>query len=280
MKIVQEKDVRKCFHKRRPDSHKGDNGKVLVVGGSNDLVGAPALAALAALSCYRTGVDLVTVIAPEKAGFIINRYSPDLIVRKVKGSSFSETDAKNVLDLSKKADCVLIGPGIGQDKKTANFVKKVVSKCGKPMILDADAIKAMKGKKFSGKVLITPHAVEFQIFSGKNPHKNREKIVKQTAKKHDCVILLKGKIDAISDGRKVKLNKTGNAGMTVGGTGDVLAGICAALVAQKNSLFDSACAAAFINGAVGDILLRKKGHGFTASDFLSEIPEVLKKYWK
>ena len=106
------------------------------------------------------------------------------------------------------------------------------------------------------------------------------KAVKEAAAKHRCVILLKGRVDIISDGKKVALNRTGNSGMTVGGTGDVLAGICAGFMGLGLSPFNAACAAAFVNGTIGDKLLRKMSYGFLASDFVKEIPVQVKRIMK
>ena len=274
-------DVVRCARKRDPDSHKGDDGVCLVVGGCSDLVGAPALAAQAALASLRTGTDLVRVAAPEKVAWVINSFSADLITQKLRGPCLSEKHLKEVLAEANKADAVLMGPGAGLHKETVAFFRKAIPKIRKPLILDADALKAAKGMKFSGKVLITPHAREFEVFSGKKVPKllsKRMQAVAAVAKKHKCVVLLKGRFDIVSDGKTTKVNNTGNPGMTVGGTGDILAGLCLGLAAKKNNLLDTACAAAYLNGKAGDILHAVKGYTFIASDFLLVIPKLLKKW--
>lgn len=276
MKFVTSKQAAKCIKKREPDSFKGQNGAVLVIGGNDDLIGAPALAALSALSVLRSQTDLVTVLAPKKCGFVINTYSPDLIVKKVDGKFFSERHLKTALENAEKADAVLIGPGLGLNKHTKKFVKKFAEKTSKPLVADADAIKALAGHMFSQNALITPHQKELEIFCGKKIGKKKEKTAKDTAKKHNCTVLLKGRIDIISDGNTVFYNKTGNAGMTAGGTGDVLAGICTAFAAKGAKMIDAAASAAYINGLAGDRLEKKLGYGFIASDFLKEIPIAIK----
>jgi len=281
-KTINEKELKLFFKKRPKDSHKGQNGVVLVIGGSKDFIGAPALAGMAALSCLRTGIDLCIIAAPEKAGYVINTYSPDLIVKKFKGEYLTKKHLKKILELEKKCDCVLIGPGLGLEKQTIQFVQGLVKKSKKPLVLDADAIKACSGMKFSKKVLITPHNKEFEIFSGKKIKrktlKQKIELVKKTALKHNCIILLKGKIDIISNGEKIIFNKTGNAGMTVGGTGDILSGLCSGFIGLKLDLFDSAKAAAFVNGKIGEKLYKKKGYSYIASDFVKEIPFWIKKF--
>ena len=121
MKFITKKDIR--LPRRSPDSHKGDNGKVLVVGGSKEYAGAVALAGLAAL---RSGADLVNIVAPENAAWAANCYSPDLITSKIKGEHFREEDAKIVFDLMEKFDVLLVGNGTGLSNQTKKFCKKVI----------------------------------------------------------------------------------------------------------------------------------------------------------
>ncbi|MCH7902732.1 NAD(P)H-hydrate dehydratase, partial [archaeon] len=251
--LIKETELKKLFKKRKSNSHKGENGKVLVIAGSDEFSGAPVLVAMSALACMRTGVDLCHVLTPEKTGFVVNTYSPDLIVHKAKGNKLTKKHLKKALELEKKVDSIVIGPGLGRDKATMSFVREVVKKTRKPIVIDADAIHACKGLKFNGAVILTPHEKEFEIFSGKKLSKNlkvKSSFVKKIALKHKCIILLKGKTDIISDDKKIVLNKTGNPGMTVGGTGDVLAGLCAGFSALGLNLFDAAKSAAFVNGKI------------------------------
>jgi len=272
------KDVLK---KRSEESHKGENGRLLIVAGSTDLTGAATIATLAAVTALRTGIDLVLVAAPRDVALTINSYLPDIITLKMDGDFLGKKHIERIMMYEDKVDALLIGPGLGQKKDTNDLVKMILKKTKKPVVLDADAIKAVKGMKFKGNVLLTPHSTEFSIFSGKKVKKglgNEEmgKIVKDAAKKHKCCILLKRKVDVISDGVRLKFNESGNAGMTVGGTGDVLSGLCGAFASTGNDLFDSASAAAFLNGLAGDNAFKKKGYGLIASDLLEEIPLILK----
>ncbi|MBW2996633.1 NAD(P)H-hydrate dehydratase [Candidatus Woesearchaeota archaeon] len=262
------------FLKKR-GQRKGENGRVLVIGGSIDYVGAPALAALAAL---RTGIDLSVVAAPEKAAWQINSYSPDLITKKFEGEFFNWDNVKDIIELAEKFHVIVIGNGLGLEPSTFDFVKEVVERLPQPKVIDADAIKALRGVEFNNAVL-TPHEKEFQILTDEILPEGVEKrasIVKHYSNKHR-IVLLKGKTDIISDGETVKYNKTGNDGMTTGGTGDILAGITAGLIAQSDDLLNSAASAAYLNGKIGDFLLKKKGYGFTASDMIELIPEIKKK---
>ena len=268
---------------RNPKSHKGDNGKVLVIGGSRDYIGAVVLAGLAAL---RSGADIVTIAAPEKVGYAINALSADLIVKKFKGDDFCVSRANDILKLSNNFDAVLIGNGIGMHAKS--FCKKFIKECKKPMVIDADGIKAISLDIVNNSIL-TPHAKELEILLKNSNIKlsiikkiNKEKninkkisIIKKSIKIKNNIILLKGPTDIIISKNKTAFNKTGNAGMTKAGTGDVLAGLCAGYLAQTNDLFQSAVNAAYISGLIGDILLKKKkGYSYLASDMVDEIKKI------
>jgi NAD(P)H-hydrate epimerase len=238
----------------------------LIIGGSRDYVGAVALAGLAAL---RSGVDWVTIAAPEKVGYAINALSADLVVKKYKGDDFSISRVKDILKLEKNFDAVLIGNGIGMHCKA--FVNKYVKKTKKPLIIDADALKHIKLQDVKNAIL-TPHKKEFDILlkNSKLTTNNYRKQLKNN------IILLKGKIDEIITSSKTYYNKTGNAGMTKAGTGDVLAGLCVSFLAQGLSLKQSAINSSFYNGLVGDILLKKKkGFTYLASDLVEEIKKIV-----
>ncbi len=265
MKFVSKKDI--VIPKRSAASHKGDNGKVLVIGGSKEYTGAVALAGLAAL---RSGVDWVTIAAPEKVGWAINALSPDLVVKKYKGDDFCASRAKDILKLENDFDAVLIGNGIGMHAKS--FVKKYVKETKKPLVIDADALKAIRLQDVKNSIL-TPHKVEFEILL-KNSRLNKNSYKKFLK---NNIILLKGKIDEIISKDKTFYNKTGNAGMTKAGTGDVLAGLCVGFLGQGLSLQQSAINAAYFNGLAGDILLKKKkGFTYLASDLVEEIRRIRK----
>ncbi len=258
------------FKKRAKQSHKGDFGRVLIIGGSKDYVGAVTLAGLA---CFATGVDLITIAAPEKVAWAINCKELDFITKKFDGDYFQLKYANKIIKLAKDFDAVLIGPGLGL--KSKKFAKKIVKNIKKPKVVDADAIKAITPKDVKNTIL-TPHEKEFEIFYRKLPKNIKEKTTLIKKIVNDNVILLKGNTDIIVSKDKIKYNKTGNPGMTVAGTGDVLAGLCTGILAQTKKLFESAYYAAYINGKIGDYLFRKKGYSFKASDFIDLIPKFLR----
>ncbi len=275
--IIKKLFLRKIYKKRQPWSHKGQFGKLLVIGGSSVYVGAPLFVALAAL---RSGCDLVRVAAPQRAANIIAR-KPDLITYKLKGNYFSKSHVNKILEMATNMDAVVIGNGLGEHKDTLSAVNNFLEKCRLPITIDADAFKAVaRDKKLLRNQLITPHAGEFFLLTGRsvgNELETRKRAAKNFASKYKCTVLLKGHVDVITDGKKIAINKTGNVYMTKGGTGDTLAGVCGALIARSTPAFDAACAAAFINGAAGDLAAKEKGESMITSDLIEKIPEVIRK---
>lgn len=275
-----EGSILKEIYRERPKwSHKGDFGKLLVIGGSKRYTGAPALVAYSAIASLRAGADLVLVAAPKRAADIIASFSPNLITEPLEGDFVSMKHSKTLDYLMRKFDAVSIGSGLGIEKETEGFVKKFVGKIKKPCVIDADAIKVLKKKRLGGNFVLTPHAYEFYHISGEKPKHDimgRAKVVEKFAKKIGATILLKGAVDIISDGKQTAMNKTGNPYMTTGGTGDVLAGICGGLLAQGISPFKAACASAYITGKAGDLAAKDKGPGLLATDIIEKIPEVIR----
>lgn len=262
------------FLKRPAISHKGDAGRVLVIGGG-PYSGAPALAALAAL---RAGADIVTVAAPKSVSDIIASFSPNLIVRPLSGDILLEEDIPVISRLISRHDVVVMGMGLGTADETGATIQKIVPLC-KKAVIDADALSPQLVPLLNSNIIITPHAGEMKRLSGLDvPHeqKARVELIRNFAKDNDLTVLLKGAVDIISDGVEVRANRTGNAGMTVGGTGDVLAGLTGALFARCDFPLEAAACGAFINGAAGDMAFEEFGFGLLATDVIDYIPKVMK----
>ena len=273
---------------RDSSSHKGNNGRLLVIGGSKDYSGAPAIAGMAAIGA---GADLVYVASPQNAAEAIKSTSPDLIVKSLEGDKLSLKHSDEILSLVDNVDSILIGPGAGIDEDTSKLFNILVTKIKKPIVLDADALKQVELSLIKNRedIILTPHIFEFKsFFKVGNDLKldmdsydfskvdgnitEFQKIIRQIK----GTVVVKGKYDLILSGNKFKINKSGNAGMTVGGTGDALAGISASLLSQGLSSFDSASLATFINGLAGDEAYNIKGNGFSATDLVSYIGSVIK----
>ncbi|RLG21423.1 NAD(P)H-hydrate dehydratase [Candidatus Micrarchaeota archaeon] len=236
--------------------HKGENGYVMIVAADPLYVGAPALSALAAL---RSGCDLAVIAAPEKMAYAINAISPDIVTIKLKGDYLKTSHIKDILQ-SVHFDVLLIGPGLGRRKASLDAASTLMKWQG-PKVIDATAIDVMP--EGCGNCVITPHQEEYRRNFGNFD-------IKRVARE-DFVVLRKGKIDEVSDGKRLFKNKTGNNAMTVGGTGDVLAGLVAGFIAQGYPLYEAACKAAFLNGKAGERAFKKHGYSLLASDLLDEI---------
>ncbi|AEK73318.1 putative YjeF-ralted carbohydrate kinase [Thermococcus sp. 4557] len=264
------------FALRKKGEHKGQNGRLLIIGGSGDYYGAPYLASKAA----SYPVDLVYLAMPSEPARRIN--DPDLILRPVEGRNFSPDHVHELLSMAQKADAVVIGPGIGLAEETKEFVREFVRRCEKPMVIDADGLKAvaedlsvLDGKTF----VLTPHAGEFGVLFGVKPEGSlikKAEVVTEKAGEVGGVILLKGPYDIISDGKTWKYNRTGNRGMTTGGTGDVLAGLVGALLALGNEPLRAASVGAFLNGLAGDMVEEEFGENFTALEVAKKVPRAVR----
>lgn len=262
-------DVFLATSERRGPEHKGDFGRVLTVGGSSFFHGAPVLSAKAAL---RSGADLSLIAAPEcvseKTG------DPDLIFLPVESDDFLSKDDFDTISDS-NFDSMVIGNGLSREDRSAKLVRKLVKNVDKPLILDADALRLIKKrdlKKSPADIILTPHAAEFEFLSGFSP--SPENVV-DFADDTDTTVILKGKEDMITDGSTLKFNLSGNPGMTVGGTGDVLAGLTGALSCNENAgSLQAASASCFLNGYAADLCLKNKGYNFSASDVLEMLPRA------
>jgi NAD(P)H-hydrate epimerase len=274
-------DVR-IVAKRKASSHKGDNGRVLIVGGG-PFFGAPTLAALAAL---HAGADWVTIAAPKSVSSIIASISPNLIVQPLCSEILVEKDVPVISNLVKRHDVVVIGMGLGAEEATKKAVGMIIEDA-KNVVVDADGFYGLHLPLKDKHVIVTPHAGEFSKMGGKEGHaevppeantEERIEFVKEFSKLNKVVTLMKGPSDIISDGVRVKLTRKGNAGMTVGGTGDVLAGITGAFFAIVSDPLKAATAAAFVNGAAGDLAFEEKGYGLLATDVVENITKVMKEF--
>ncbi len=273
-------DFQLVAKRRLPEAHKGEFGKLLVVGGSEVFSGAPFFVASAAL---RAGVDLAYIAASSKTAYAISGMSPDMITIKLDGDHLNTRNVATVRPFLEKSSAVAIGPGLGLHRETKEAVKeliRVAEEAKLPILLDADGLKAFAEFKHQAKtpMVLTPHSGEYQILTGNELSEdlnNRVEEVREAAHELNATILLKGHVDVISDGKRVKLNFTGNPGMTVGGTGDVLSGLVAAFLSQGADPFEAAVAGAFINGAAGDFVKAEKGYHMVASDLLGWIPCIM-----
>ena len=280
---LQSKIVRKFIPERKTKSRKGDNGTVLIVGGSYIYHGAPILSSLAAL---RSGSDLVYTCVPKINAQATRAISPNLIVLPLVDSKLTRGAANKLLgQIPHGLDSATIGMGLAiKDIESLKTLVKPLLKSDVRLSLDASAlVKGILPLIQNQSVVVTPHAGEFKRMFGDSPSdslKERISIVEKHAKKNSLTILLKGPTDIITDGKKTFLNSKKTPAMTVGGTGDVLSGIVAAFLARNRNTIESAAAAAFVNGLAGKMVQRKLGLHMAASDLVDVLPSILKPFDK
>ncbi len=247
-------------------SHKGMNGTLAILGGW-EYYGSSVISGLAALSM---ATDLVRIYVSGRNYQIVASYSPYLIVRD---TSALEGKWEEEL-LSHRA--VLVGPGMGQGKESLNAMKEVVKKSRSPLVIDADGIKlasTIKGS-LSGKMpVFTPHHREFQILAGEGASKDNAEAF---ARKNGCIIVLKGEEDVVTDGKRTIIVRGGNPRMTMGGTGDMLAGIIAACASRGIEPFRAAVMGAYINKKAAERAYELKSYWYGIDDMLESVPAVMK----
>jgi len=266
---------------RSVSSRKGDNGTVLVAGGSRLYHGAPILATMAAL---RSGADLVYTAVPRSIITAVRSFSPAIIALPLPDDKFTKGSANRLIAmLPKNADSASIGMGMSiRPEALTTFVKKL-RQGGTKILLDASALIPQVLNEISNTgFIVTPHAGEFKRLFGRAPGANREEMVlnvHKLAKDYGITIVLKGWVNIISDGEQVAAIDRSTPAMTVGGTGDVLAGLAAGLLARMRS-FEAAVVAIYINGLAGSLAFRQFGLHMIATDLINNLPIVMKRFDK
>ncbi|MDY3556336.1 NAD(P)H-hydrate dehydratase [Gemmata sp. JC717] len=272
--------------RRDATGHKGTYGKVLVVAGSRGMSGAAVLCGRAAL---RGGAGLVQVACPQNVQDVVAAAHPAYTthgIRQHADGTFGDGAAEEVLALASAADAVVIGPGLGRAEPTVRFVLRLLEDLTAPVVLDADGLFAVSpfGDQFARRtvpLVLTPHPGEFARLTGKPvpaTDAEREEQATAFADTFGGVILLKGAGTVVTDGTRVYRNATGNPGMGTGGTGDVLAGVIAALIGQGLKAFDAAVLGAWVHGRAGDLGAEALGQtALTAPDLLDHLPAAFKE---
>ncbi|MDH5401069.1 MAG: NAD(P)H-hydrate dehydratase [Candidatus Heimdallarchaeota archaeon] len=276
--------VHNFLPKRDINSYKGINGRLMVIGGSDEFTGAPVLSGMAAL---RSGIDTLRIAVPSTIRDIVASYAMDFIVVKVEGERLTIKEFKKYRDLTThRHDVVAIGMGMSNHPECYKFARDLFRhiKDKLKVVLDADAIRAFKGYlddiRGSG-VIITPHKAELRTILDEKIPSDFDDLVQflqQKALDLNIIILLKGRIDIITDGERTILNRTGHMGMTVGGTGDVLAGLTAGINCFIEDKFWATAVASYIMGKAGELAAKKFGNSLLASDVINEISNVLLEF--
>ena len=269
---------------RPRDVHKGTCGKILVVAGSKGLTGAASLASMAAL---KAGAGLVTLTAAESLNAIFETKLTEVmtapIVEVKAGLLGGDNAVSRILDLTEKADAVLVGPGLGRARETLELVRKIGSAVDKPLVFDADGIFAFNGrvedlKQCKQIPIVTPHLGEFAALLEKPLDELRKDLVtavREAAQEFRAVFVVKCETTLVAyPNGEVFISPLGNAGMATGGSGDVLSGTIAGLL--KLTPF-APLAGVYLQGTAGDLAFEQKSEGLVATDILDNIPEAIKK---
>lgn len=283
IKRIQQSTIRRFIPPRNSKSRKGDNGTVLVVGGSSIYHGAPILSSLAALRC---GTDLVYTAVPKINVQSARSVSPNLIIIPLVDQKLTRGAVNKLLGMvPKHCDSATIGMGLAiPDIHALKILVKSLVDQDVRLSLDASALVDDVLPLVAEKnTVVTPHAGEFKrLFGESPPHsiKERVKMVEDFANKNKVTILLKGPTDVISDGQTTYLNSKNVPAMTVGGTGDVLSGLVAGMLAKNRDSLQAASAAAYINGLAGYNVQKRMGLHMTSMDMIDVIPTVMRPFDK
>lgn len=280
MKILDHDTVLNYLPVRKVNTHKGDYGRILMLCGSRGYTGAAALSALGAL---RVGAGLVYLGVPDSIYEIeaIKLTEPIVFPLPEQDGSLSEGAVDKINELIPNMDAILVGPGLGRSSGVEAVVKHVVNKARCPLILDADGINHMAVHKDilrgrTGITIITPHEGEFVRFTG-TCIKDRKNAAMSLARDLGIIVVLKGHQTLVTDGTVCYQNSSGNPGMAVGGSGDVLAGMIAGLIGQGLDPVVGAACGVWLHGAAGDICADQMGqYGMLPSDMLSVLPRLLR----
>ena len=280
MVILNKAFIKKYIKKREQSCHKGDFGRILLLCGSKGYTGAAALASMGAL---RSGAGLVYLGVPEsvypiEAGKLLE---PIVFALPDEHGMLSEKAIDIIIPMISRMDAILIGCGLGQGQGTMAVMEYLIKNYQGPLVIDADGINLLssrihilRGRK--APTILTPHDGEFARIGGDIHSQDRIGATVELAQKLGCIILRKGHISVISDGDKSYVNKTGNAGMATGGSGDVLAGMVASLIGQGIAPLEAAACASWLLGRAGDICAKRIGqYGMLPQDMLQILPRLL-----
>jgi ADP-dependent NAD(P)H-hydrate dehydratase / NAD(P)H-hydrate epimerase len=288
LNVITARDFAPLIDQRPVLSNKGNYGHVLVVGGS---VGKAGAAAMAGMSALRAGAGLATVATPKSVLPTVAGFHPEVMTEPLAetgAGTISASAAERLEALAKGKSVLAIGPGISRVQETADFVRSLVAGSQVPVVLDADGLNAFEGREgeLSGKsrlLVITPHPGEMARLAGcsiADVQKDRLGVARQFAREHELIVVLKGhRTLVVQPDGEAWVNTTGNPGMATGGTGDILTGMVAGMIAQNpNDALRAVCAAVHLHGLAGDGMRDNVGeHSMVATDLLRGLPEA---FWR
>jgi ADP-dependent NAD(P)H-hydrate dehydratase len=273
--------IRQLMPPRSLDSRKGDSGTVLVAGGSRFYHGAPVLATMAAL---RSGADLVYTAVPRSIITAVRSFSPAIIALPLPDDKLTKGSTNRLVAmLPKNADSACVGMGMSLDPEALTLLVRKLKHVGTKIVLDASALIPQILEEISDtKIIVTPHMGEYKRLFGSEPGSTKEEMISNVyslAKEHGITIVLKGWVNIISDGEQVAAVKRSTPAMTVGGTGDVLSGLTAGMLARMKP-FEAAVVALYVNGIAGALAFKQVGLHMIATDLIDKLPMAMKRFDK
>jgi NAD(P)H-hydrate epimerase len=288
LNLITARDLAPLVAPRAADSNKGSYGHVLVIGGSFGKSGSVAMSGMSAL---RVGAGLSTVSTAQSALTTVASFHPELMTEplpETEAGTIALSAAEKIEDLIKGKTVVAIGPGISRNSQTAELVRSIVTKCEAPMVVDADGLNAFQDhtQELNGKgraLVITPHPGEMARLVGctiAEVQQDRLGTARKFARDHELIVVLKGhRTLVVQPDGEAWVNTTGNPGMSTGGTGDILTGMTAGMMAQNpKNIFLAVIAAVHLHGLAGDVMRETMGeHSLVATDLLLGLPEAFRR---
>lgn len=297
--LITKEEISSYLKPRKPDTHKGTYGHLLVIAGSVGMTGAATLTSQAASLCFgalRSGVGLVTLGIPEGLNEIMEVKLTEgmtLPLPETKKKTLSLKAEKKIIEFSKRADALALGPGLSTNEETKQLVRNLIKKISFSMVIDADALNALVGHlsilrpatRDPRPAIITPHPGEMARLIGKKAkeiQENRIKVARNFAKRYKVIVVLKGARTVISDPEgNVYINPTGNPGMASAGVGDVLTGMIGSSLTQRREPLEAAKTGVYLHGLAGDLAAQERGEeSLVASDLLEKLSQAFKQMKK
>lgn len=272
---------------RKPDSHKGDFGRALLIGGSCGMAGAISLAGRATLRC---GAGLVTLAVPRCVQDVVASFEPAYMTHALvdDGGRIAGSAVDDVLQLAENSTVIAIGPGLSRHPDLTELVARLYREVARPMVVDADGLFALSEtpgilSQPGGPRVLTPHPGEFARFTRERPQQDRRTeeaaALAQQDSSGQTIVVLKGHETVVTDGRRFSVNHTGNPGMATGGTGDVLTGVITGIMCQGIELFDAVRLGVHLHGRAGDMAAEQVGEiSLIATDILDCLPTVIQHH--
>lgn len=281
MNINQE--MKEIMPKRKSESHKGDYGRIAILGGSSGMAGSVYMASLSAM---RTGAGMAFILAPKSISEILQIKSNEQIIKEIDCHNFyySSEIVDQILDNIEGKDTLIIGPGMGKGEDLNKLIGEIIASTDIDMVIDADGLNAISKDlsilKSNNKIILTPHLGEFSRLTGLEIDKikeDEESIARKFAKDNDVVLVLKSDHTIVTDGLKFYKNEIGNPGMATAGVGDVLTGVIASLM-KRLEPFEAAKLGVYIHSLAGDIAREKLGEdSLIATDVIENLSEAIKR---